>query len=147
MTLVQALALYAGLHVTFNRTPSLPMGFYWQTAPAPLHVGDIVRFMPPDRALPYLGAYPPHVALVKQVVGLPGHSVCWAKAQMTVQTQAFPRQPQHPLPFVGCHPVQSGELIVVGQHAKSLDSRQLGAIDQRRVVARLIPLWTWGGAE
>jgi len=148
---VQGAALYGGAHVILNGTPSLPMGLYWRLArPAALEPGMLVELSPPDAVIPFMEQLPVGAHLLKQIAGGPGDMVCWRTEEMAVN--GFPvAQRRSPRPLavvvVGCRTLAEDDLVVIGQHPQSLDSRDIGPIDRRRVLYRVVPVWTWGATS
>ena len=149
MASVQGAALYCGTHATINVTPSLPMGVYWRLAcPRALASGLVVELSPPDALLQYLDGTPAGTHIMKQLAGIPGDTVCWDAVSMRVNgTIVAPRLADRPLlpALQGCRTLGPEEIAVIGTHPRSLDSRDIGPVDQRRILHRLIPLWTWRG--
>ncbi|WP_410968981.1 hypothetical protein [Salmonella sp. SAL4444] len=47
----------------------------------------------------------------------------------------------------GCTTLVPEQVVVVGTHPLSLDSRDVGPVHRARLWARLSPLWTWEGAR
>jgi type IV secretory pathway protease TraF len=137
-----------GSHIIVNVTPSLPQGFYWRHADiTPIHRGMTVLLTPPDAMVPALGTLR-HI--LKTIAGLPGETVCWGPDAMVVPgTARYVRQ--SPLASTGapegCVTLAHEQVVVVGTHPLSLDSRDVGPVHVARLWARLIPLWTWGGRE
>jgi len=150
MAVVQSLAIYGGRHLSFNVTPSLPRGLYWRLArPAVLVSGMLLELSPPDAVLAFMETFPVDTHLLKQVAGVAGDTVCWRADTMGVNHQLVVlRLATHPLSpgLEGCRTLTPNELVVLGQHPQSVDSRDIGPIDRRRVLYRLVPVWTWGGA-
>jgi len=147
---VQGAALYGGAHLTLNVTPSLPRGFYWRLArPAVLVPGMLVELSPPDAALAYMETLPVDTHLLKQIAGGPGDTVCWRVTEMAVNSHpGVPRQLERPLAphLQGCRTLTTTEIVVIGQHPTSVDSRDMGPVDRRRVLYRVVPVGTWGTA-
>jgi type IV secretory pathway protease TraF len=138
----------AGSHIVVNVSPSLPLGFYWQHADlTPLQRGMMVLFTPPDAMVLALG---PLRTAMKVVVGLPGDVVCWTPDAMVVPAIVRYLR-QRPLTQMGapngCITVASEQIVVVGTHPHSLDSRDMGPVPMARLMARLTSLWTWGDAR
>ena len=46
----------------------------------------------------------------------------------------------------GCHTIPAGELLLVGTHPRSFDSRYIGVVDGQLLQFRVHPLWTWEAA-
>jgi type IV secretory pathway protease TraF len=148
---VVGLALYAGLHLTLSLSPSLPVGLYWKGgAVKPLTIGALVELSPPDALFPLLASL--HVAapgtpLLKRVVALAGDEVCWTGWHMIIWgRERYARQENRILDprLAGCRVLEPDEVIVVGDHPHSVDSRDVGPVHRGRVLARVIPLWIWG---
>jgi type IV secretory pathway protease TraF len=137
-----------GSHIIVNVSPSLPLGFYWRHGDVtPLQQGMTVLLTPPDAMVPALGTLH-HI--LKTIAGLPGETVCWGPEAMVVPgTARYVRQtPRTPLGAPeGCVTLTHEQVVVVGLHSLSLDSRDLGPVHISRLWARLTPLWTWGGRE
>jgi type IV secretory pathway protease TraF len=107
----------------------------------------LVLLTPPDALVPSLGTLR---AVLKTVAGLPGDVVCWTADTMVVNgTDPYVRQtPLAPLGAPeGCVTLAPDEVVVVGTHPLSLDSRDVGPVHVHRLWARLTPLWTWGGGQ
>jgi type IV secretory pathway protease TraF len=134
-----------GNYITVTPTPSLPPGFYRNLERGEhFPVGTIVKFTPPDAVVPTMPAGIHYV--MKKVAAVPGDGVCWSADVMVINnSERIPRHPDHGLTagLEGCQVLQANELIVVGTHPKSVDSRDWGPLDQRRITHRLKPLWTW----
>jgi type IV secretory pathway protease TraF len=150
--LAMCLGFYLDQHLLINLSPSLPEGIYWRLGwVRPLQVGDLVILTPPDAALPYLEGWPQGLPLLKEVAGSAGHLVCWDVEYMRVERrggvgQTYARLVEQPLPSGGtsCELIGPREVVVVGQHARSIDSRTFGLVDTRRLVSTVVPLWRWG---
>jgi type IV secretory pathway protease TraF len=129
--------LVIGQHVSLNLTPSLPRGVYLRQAVGTIHRGALVAFTAPDRWVEVLSAIPGWqvgTPLLKRVAAIAGDTVCGEGATFVINP---------PWPAQGCRLVQPGELVVIGTHPHSFDSRQAGPIDVRRIQATLTPLLTW----
>jgi type IV secretory pathway protease TraF len=140
--------LYVGVHTMVNLTPSMPQGFYWRLGRADaVQRGDLVEMSVPDSVLPYLGELPASVHLLKQVVGQAGDTVCWQGEGLTVNGRllaALPPALTTAEPVGACRVLDQDEVVVLGSHPQSCDSRTLGPMARRRLLYRVVPLWTWG---
>jgi|RhiMetdeSRZDD1v2_1073273.scaffolds.fasta_scaffold18846_2 type IV secretory pathway protease TraF len=143
---VEGLAWYVGTHLLLVHTASLPSGLYWRLPrPAVLERGMLVEFTPPDWMVAHLPTLQPGEHVMKHVASHPGERVCWTEEGMRLRERVYLRPPRQPFreELRGCRPLVDTELIVTGDHAASFDSRAMGPLDQRRVVTRVVPVWTW----
>lgn len=146
---VALMGLLIGLHarLVWNISPSLPIGLYWRQAVGEIRIGDLVEFTPPDAIIQ---KFPTgwRGTLIKQVVGLAGDRACWTAAAFIVmhdqQRMVVALEAAHTAPDESCEIVSAVSFLGVGQHQRSLDSRYVGQIDRRRIVHKVVPLWTWG---
>lgn len=142
--------LWIRAHVVLNGSPSMPMGWYWRHEADTVRVGMIVEMSMPEAYVPYLMQYPVGMRshLLKRVEGLPGETICWTATHMRTPRCEVLRVRDRALGagVSGCRVLGPEEMIVVGTHARSYDSRDIGAVDMRRVLYRLTPLWTWKGS-
>lgn len=144
---------YLDRRLLVNLTPSLPYGLYWRMEEAPtVRRGLIYELTAPDAMVPFLsaklGPLAPRAHLLKEVMGVPGDLVCWSWEEMSINNrQVFTRLPNQPLPpQVGCRRLGAEEVVVTGMHPDSCDSRYIGAIDMRRVLYRVVPVFTWSAS-
>lgn len=131
---------------------SIPPGLYLRDWSArPLAVGDMVLLHMPALLAPYVPPDHPARRLLKRVAALPGMTVCWEETQMRVQigaqwaeydvmAEVAPLRVMH-----GCHVLEGGELVVVGTHPRSRDSRYVGPVPLALVRWRAWPVWTQEG--
>lgn len=143
---VNVVALYLGTHLMLTETRSLAPGLYWRLGrPQPLARGMLVQFSAPDSVVATLARLRPGQTLIKAVTALPGETVCWRPEAMEVDGQAFVRQAHHLLhaSLRGCRTLDASQVILTGTHPQSFDSRDIGPVDTRRILAQVVPLWTW----
>jgi type IV secretory pathway protease TraF len=138
--------------LAYGPSTSLPKGWYVRAFPArPLRVGDLVVLDVPDRMQDYVATDVRHPRLLKQVAAVGGMTACWGIEAMTVRgTHGW--YPFHPLaPAVrhdlGCWVLAPDEVVLVGTHARSFDSRYMGPVSTTLVQWRALPVWTWPGEE
>jgi len=132
-----------------NETPSLPRGLYRRTAD-PVARGAIVAVKPPPqgrRYLAQLGARP-DARLLKRVVATSGESVCrrgrWLTWPRGVAIALLVDRHGRALPrWQGCHALQAGEVLVLGDTALSFDSRYLGPMRARDIDGVYREVWRW----
>jgi type IV secretory pathway protease TraF len=122
---------------------------YWRLGlPAHLAVGDTVEVTPPDG----LFAVVPHTliprvtTMVKRVGAIGGEEVCWNEWAMWSEGRWWKRYPTHPLAegLLGCTTVRDDEVVLVGEHPRSCDSRDFGPVHRGHILWVVVPLWTWG---
>ena len=141
-------------HVSYNATPSAPVGWYWYTplpTDAPLATGQLVRMTPPDRVRQALHRVAPqldvHRPWMKTIVAVAGETVClddehvringaWRAPRPLLQAYALPS-------LHGCIVLTPGTYFVMNAHPRSFDSRYIGAIPRSLIHGTLTPLWTW----
>ena len=136
--------------VVYAPSSSLAKGWYLRDPdPRPIAVGDIVAVhMPPSVAsIPEVEGLPPR--LLKHVGAVQGDRVCWDAGGMTVWTnQGVALYPYHRESVrysqqYTCVAVPDGQLVLVGTHPRSFDSRYIGMVDGALLDFRVFPFWTW----
>ena len=128
---VSLLALPLLLLLRLNMSPSVPCGVYLcLPLPAQLTPGMYVTFSAPE---PYASLLPSRLPLVKRLRSVPG--MTWTPAYGGLLEEGEN----------GVQPilVREGQVIVEGDHPRSLDSRYMGPIPRQALRWRLIPLFTW----
>jgi type IV secretory pathway protease TraF len=140
--------------VVYNATASLPKGWYvraWHSFP--LQVGDIVVMEVPAAVWAQIPAELPVQWFLKHVAALPGMQVCWTAEGMEVRyeqmvvTYRLHAEYTGLSPAVVCRVLTEEEIVVTGEHERSLDSRYMGPLAFASVQWRALPLWTWRGTE
>lgn len=141
------------LRLLWNASASVPLGLYRiepETAP---RVGDLVAVRPS----PALGRFmaerryvEANALLIKPVAAASGATVCRIGARVTIDARivvsALPHDRfQRPLPtWSGCGRLRADQLFLIAPaHQDSFDSRYFGPVDERRIVGRAVPVWTW----
>lgn len=142
-----------GPHVLAIATSaSIPPGLYLRDwSQRPLAVGDMVLLRMPASLAPYAPKDHPADRLLKRIGALPGMAVCWDATQMRVQIGE--RWAEYDvLPDVvplrrpnGCQVLGAHEMLIVGSHPRSHDSRYVGPVALSLVLWRAWPVWTWEG--
>ena len=158
---VRTVALTVGLtvlaceiarHLIWNRTESMPLGWYWLHRGEHAARGDTVAFPIPasvrqmvhERGYLQDGAY-----LIKTVVALPGDRVCTEGAVLRVNGRSLGAvleedRAGRPLPHAEvCAAVEAGEVYVASEHPRSFDSRVFGAIRLGEIRGKVVALWTY----
>ena len=135
--------------LVYSPSPSLPPGLYLRALPLhALRIGDLVVFTPPAVVKPTLPVDRADAKLLKEVAGLAGTHVCWEADRMVVHAAGEERHylyaPQAPIrpQMQGCQVLGEGEMLVVGHHGRSVDSRYIGPVQKQRMLFRVWPLWT-----
>ncbi len=138
----------------WNASASLPIGLYRAEPASEIAVGEIVLITPPEALARFLtgrGHLPPGVPLLKRVLAFPGATVCRVGDHITVDGVAHGQAQQRDrhgrkLPFwQGCRVLADGEVFVMNRDAAdSLDGRYFGPLPAASIVARAVPVWTFG---
>jgi conjugative transfer signal peptidase TraF len=156
--LVVAFAIAAGVVLSSCRRPvllwnasdSVPTGLYRILGAAPQRGNVIAVRMPVPfaRLADSRGYLPRNALLLKPVAAAGGDRICrWRMLILingTPRAIAMGRDPiGRPLPlWQGCVTLQRDQIVVLGYHRGSFDSRYFGPISTRNVVGRAIPFWT-----
>jgi conjugative transfer signal peptidase TraF len=132
--------------IVWNASSSVPVGIYWIARAAPRR-GDIVaiRLPLPTSALADRRGYLPRDALLlKTIAGANGDRVCRWNSQVFVNgalsaTAASADHAGRALPvWCGCLTLQPGQVIVLGTHGDSFDSRYFGPVPSEAIVGRAL---------
>ncbi|WP_225769620.1 S26 family signal peptidase [Inquilinus sp. Marseille-Q2685] len=141
------------LWLTYNASPSAPVGLYLMAAKRPLRVGDVVLVRLPRDAAALAaerGYLPRSVPAVKRVAGLAGDRICGQGKLVLIN--AAPAAIRFPgdgkgraLPsWDGCRTLRPTEVFLLNEGASaSFDGRYFGPVDAQSIIGRLVPLWTW----
>jgi type IV secretory pathway protease TraF len=153
---ILALFLVTG-RLVYTPFKSLPKGFYWRMSTTPAgQRGEVVVINSPDNWRPFLPANFPTTHVMKQVVGVVGDVVCWTDDAMLVTLYAHtPDSVTTTYPYHHaidwrwgsggfCVTLRSHELVLVGTHERSMDSRYLGPVQYSAILYQVTPLLTWG---
>jgi conjugative transfer signal peptidase TraF len=137
----------------WNASASVPIGLYRVQPEDRLAVTDLVVVMPPEPVASFLEEkdyLPRGVPLLKQVLALPGQTVCRIHLVIMIDgvVMATAREQDHrnrPLPvWQGCHMIGEGEVFLMNwQSADSLDGRYFGPLPADSIHGRAVPLWTF----
>ena len=154
LLVVYLLGLGAATVVISSPSPSLPPGYYIRALPLhPLRIGDLVMVEVPAVLKPSVPSWYSGRWLLKQVAGLAGTAVCWEATRMVVQGPGqevhylVPPQPPMVPQREGCTVLGDDEMLIVGRHARSIDSRYVGPVSTNLVRFRVWPLWTWASSQ
>lgn len=116
-----------------NFTQSMPRGLYLKLSDNKYKIGDIIVFYSEEK----------RCNLVKYVSGLPGDEFCISDGkillingfpQATLNIQKYGLS-KHDQSF--CQRLKNGEILALGEHPDSYDSRYFGPIKEEKVIARV----------
>ena len=127
--------------VLYNRTPSLPIGWYIYCG-ASIHRGDVVAFALPPTAWSYarLRGESTRVLLLKHVLAIRGDLVSTLHGELRINgafvgSIAAVDSAGRPLPqWMACRILADDELLVGSTHPRSFDSRYFGPIHANQVL-------------
>jgi conjugative transfer signal peptidase TraF len=139
-----------GRFVLYNRTPSVPVGWYFRLFKTPER-GDYVALPLPAAAWDYArarGETPSRVRIMKVIAAMAGDSVCASQDRLTVdgrdlgeihvtdaEGRLLPRWSQ-------CRTLGPGEVFLVSAVPDSFDSRYFGPVLVADLEGVYAP-WTW----
>lgn len=137
--------------IVWNASASVPVGFYLIETIAGRYVSELVAVVPPEPLATFLAAgnyLPRGVPMLKQVLALPGQTVCRDGLVVTVDKvavgMALERDRQgRALPvWQGCRVVPEDALFLMNsQSADSLDGRYFGPLPISAVIGRAHCIW------
>ncbi len=144
--------LHPAPRLIWNATASTPIGLYTLRPIGQLHVRDLVAAWPPEPVAKFLergGFLPKDVPLLKQVIALPGQTICRLDDIVTIDGIAVgaAHERDHlgrPLPrWTGCQRLRADEVFLMNPNVPdSLDGRYFGSSPSTSIAARAVPLWT-----
>jgi len=149
--------LPAALGYCLNRTPSEPVGIYRRVSGRAERGTLILLNQPHESAAPLLGRYlPANIPLIKRIAAIPGDVVDESARGVRVNGILWPDSAPlthdlegrslRPYPF-GIHRVPIGQLWVLSNHPRGLDSRYFGPVTESSVISRLVPIVTWSNPD
>ena len=135
-----------------NITPSEPVGIYRLVGGQAERRALVLLKQPHNSAASVLSRYVPvHLPLIKRVAAIPGDLVEVNTSGMRVNGSLWPHsvplahdqegRSLRPYPF-GVYRVPAGELWVMSNHPRGLDSRYFGPVSEANVISRLLPVAT-----
>lgn len=134
----------------WNVSPSAPIGLYRVEAAGQYSVGDMVAARVPARWRPFGGArhyIPVNVPLIKRIAAEPADRVCADDARITIDGRLAARRRAHDgagrkIPgWTGCFNLQTGEHLLLVEHAASFDGRYFGATAASDIIGRVQLIW------
>jgi conjugative transfer signal peptidase TraF len=147
----------AALGYCLNITPSEPVGIYRRAAGGAERGILVLMNQPRDSASSIFGRYlPANIPLIKRIAAMPGdvvnasargvriNGILWPdSAPLTHDQEGRSLQPY---PF-GTYRVAAGQLWVMSNHPRGLDSRYFGPVTESSVISRLVPIATWSNPD
>lgn len=138
----------------WNASASAPIGLYRLEPVDRLLVTELVAVEPPEPLAAFLESrryLPSGVPLLKQVLALPGQTVCREELTITIDKGAVGQARTNdshgrPLPsWQGCHVIADDEVFLMNWHsADSLDGRYFGVLPESAIIGKAKPVWTRG---
>ena len=145
--------LPGALGYCLNLTPSEPVGIY-HVVPGGAQRGVLVWLKQPEGpATSVLHRYiPANIPLIKRVGAIRGDIVQVGTLGVSIDGTLWPDSaPLHrdiegrilqPYPF-GTYRVPSGQLWVMSEHPRGIDSRYFGPVVETNVISQLVPVIIW----
>ena len=144
--------LHPAPKLLWNASASVPIGLYGVNPAGDFHVGELVVVRPPAALATFLdqrGYLAMGVPLLKQILALPGQTVCRADRTILVDGhavgEALARDRRgRTLPiWQGCRVIANSEVFLLNRRSgDSLDGRYFGPLPATTIVGRADPLWT-----
>ena len=137
----------------WNRTESVPKGFYFIDRSAPVSKGDLVAFEPSDEVRKLLdqeGIVGSDWPLLKHVSGVEGDEICrcgtgiFINGSHVVDALETTRSGSALPAWQGCHTLQPEEVFLLNDHPRSVDGRYFGAQLRARILGVARPIWRDG---
>lgn len=134
----------------WNVSRSAPIGLYRVEAAGQYSVGDMVAARVPVRWRPFGGArhyIPVNVPLIKRIAAAPADRVCADGAHITIDGRLAARRRARDgagrkIPgWTGCVNLQTGEHLLLMEHAASFDGRYFGATAASDIIGRVQLIW------
>lgn len=149
--------LPAQLGYCLNITPSEPVGIYRRVAGRADRGALVLLNQPHDSAASILGRYlPANIPLIKRVAAIAGDLVETSAYGVRINgnlwsdsaplTHDLEGRSLRPYPF-GIYRVPTGQLWVMSNHPRGLDSRYFGPVTESSVISRLVPIATWSNPD
>lgn len=120
-----------------NHTQSMPIGIYVKRESDKLEIGDMIVFHKMENRtdlIKYIAAINPAEVCVddREALWIDGSAV--AQRNIEKYPSAVPDQSR-------CHQLLADEILVIGDHPDSYDSRYFGPIKRADVIARVELIW------
>ena len=138
--------------IIINETISMTKGAYVRTGSVDdLKRGDIIAMPMNVSAKDYLGAklgYPEDTMLIKRIVGLSGDTMCREGATVTINEKSVQASRKDTIgndmpTWRGCRTLLPNEVILLGDHPSSFDSRYFGPVTRQELSGTYKAVMTW----
>ena len=153
LALVAAVFISFSPHITYNPSPSAPLGWYTVEQISVVQKGDYLLMNLPESARKMASNrhyLPSDIPLLKHVFATFGDTICMKEGVVYVNekpvAKALPvdskgrAMPQLSL----CRRLALGEYFLLNPDiSDSFDSRYFGPITTDLVIGKAVPLWTW----
>lgn len=147
---ILALIKHKGYGLTYQVSPSMPMGWYYYKPLTKIHRGQWVSLKAPDFAEQYLQQHhlvPHSGVLIKAIAAIPGDFVCQQALQLTVNHRVVAtlltqdRFQRVIAKRAFCRYLSQDEYLVLGiSDPRSYDGRYFGPVSRDRLLSQAIPL-------
>ena len=124
---------FFGEIIFLNQTASMPIGIYIKSSSDKFEIGDVIVFYSEAK----------NSNLLKYIAGYEGHKYCF-DFENTLWVNGFPiaqknvaKYPEKLPAQTLCQTLKKDELLVLGEHPDSYDSRYFGPIKRQQVIARV----------
>jgi conjugative transfer signal peptidase TraF len=152
--LLSTIAAKRATRYVWNASASVPIGLYRLQPTGRLFATELVAVEPPEPLATFLEGrryLPRGIPLLKQILALPGQTVCREELTITVDKRPIGEaraqdSQDRPLPdWQGCHLIAAGEVFFMNwRSADSLDGRYFGVLPASAIIGKVEPLWTGG---
>lgn len=145
--------LPSALGYCLNLTPSEPVGIYRRVAGGAERGVLVWLKQPADRTASVLHRYAPvNIPLIKRVAAVAGDVVQVGAHSVRIDGTLWPDSAPldrdaegnslQPYPF-GTYHVRAGQLWVLSQNPRGIDSRYFGPVEISSVISQLVPVVVW----
>jgi conjugative transfer signal peptidase TraF len=151
--------LPARLGYFLNITPSEPVGIYREIGGGAERGTLVLLKQPHDPASSILNLksyLPANIPLIKRIAAMPSDVVETSAYGVRVNRILWPDSAPlthdqegrslQPYPF-GTYQVPAGQIWVMSNHPRGLDSRYFGPVTESSVISRLVPVATWSNPD
>ena len=138
----------------WNASESVPIGLYRLRPIGNLTATTLVAVQPPETLASFLESrryLPRDIPLLKQVLALPGQTICREELAITVdqrlvgEAHLLDRNDRSLPVWQGCHVLAKGEVFLMNrQSADSFDGRYFGVLPSSAIIGMAEPLWIGG---
>ncbi len=149
-------SVFAQPLIIYNATDSLPHGFYRVIKQQNYERGDLIVFPVPEQVRSLVierGWLKPESYFIKPVAAKTGDNMRITSGQVFINGMSFgvtKIQDRQGLPLpslVFNDTLSQGKIAVLQRSGDSFDSRYFGAIDERQIIGRAVPIWVFYETE